>query len=129
MQVPFILILFMGLALVAAQRPKQDASPPREERAEQSGPGPEDSVKLTDKQKELVRTVLTKYKPASLTAAEARSINDAFREGGLRRGPGLEQAIRDAGFDPRRISELAPPPKPKPRADDAGKNSREERRP
>jgi hypothetical protein len=57
-----------------------------------------------------VKAILSKYGESSLTAADTRAINEAFREAGLRNGPALQQAIRDAGFVPQKIGELDPPP-------------------
>jgi hypothetical protein len=57
-----------------------------------------------------VKAILSKFNRSSLTASDARAINEAFRDAGLRNGPGLQQAIRDAGFVPEKIGALAPPP-------------------
>ena len=68
------------------------------------------SESLTSEQVAVVKSILSKYKESSLTAADARAINAAFREAGLRNGPGLQLAIRAAGFKPERLGALAPPP-------------------
>ncbi len=65
---------------------------------------------MTPAQITQVKAILSKYDEASLTAADARAINEAFREAGLRNGPALQQAVRDAGFVPEKIGELDPPP-------------------
>jgi|GEM_PF-2801570 len=57
-----------------------------------------------------VVAILSKYSPSSLTAAEAKAINNAFRHAGIRRGPGQPEAIKAAGFDPEKIRALDPPP-------------------
>lgn len=57
-----------------------------------------------------VAQILSNYDSANLTAADAKAINNAFREAGVRRGPGQKAAIKAAGFDPRTISSLDPPP-------------------
>ncbi|MCE5325888.1 MAG: hypothetical protein LLG01_05685 [Planctomycetaceae bacterium] len=57
-----------------------------------------------------VKTILSKYGSGSLTADQAKAINKAFRDAGLRNGPDLKQAIEDAGFSSEKISELDPPP-------------------
>ncbi len=54
--------------------------------------------------------ILSNYDPANLTVADAKAINNAFREAGIRRGPGQKTAIESAGFDPQKISSLDPPP-------------------
>ena len=94
-------ILAIGLSLAGA--PRAIAQSPQ-------GNQGADAQPLTDEQKQLVKTILSKYSEASMTAGDARAINEAFRAGGLRAGPGLQEAITAAGFDPRKISALAPPP-------------------
>ncbi len=65
---------------------------------------------LTDELKSKVADILSKYNPDSLTAADAKAINNAFREAGIRRGAAQQEAIKATGFDPRKISCLDPPP-------------------
>ncbi len=57
-----------------------------------------------------VAQILSNYDSENLTAADAKSINAAFREAGIRRGPGQKEAIEASGFAPRAISSLDPPP-------------------
>ena len=64
---------------------------------------------LTEVQKEKVKAILSHYNAATLTANDAREIHEAFREAGLRGGPVKEEVIREAGFDPDKLKELAPP--------------------
>ena len=73
-------------------------------------PEPPGDAEMTPAQITQVKAILSKYDEASLTAADARAINEAFREAGLRNGPALQQAVRDAGFVPEKIGELDPPP-------------------
>jgi hypothetical protein len=83
-------------------------------RAKPAAPAPTatqgDTESLTAEQKARVKTILSGYDPASLTATDARAINEAFREAGLKNGPALQSAIRDVGFPPERIGQLDPPP-------------------
>ena len=65
---------------------------------------------LTDEQKARVVDILSQYNASSLTAEDAQAINNAFREAGIRQGPGQQEAIEAAGFDPLVISSLDPPP-------------------
>jgi len=65
---------------------------------------------LSDEQKARVASILSQYNASSLTAADAKAINNAFREAGIRRGPGQRAAIEAAGFDPEKIRTLDPPP-------------------
>jgi len=75
-----------------------------------TGQSRNDSQPLTTKQKAQVKTILSKYNANSLTATDAKAINEAFRAAGLRNGSGLQEAIKDAGFVSERISQLDPPP-------------------
>jgi phosphatidylethanolamine-binding protein (PEBP) family uncharacterized protein len=80
-------------------------------RPDRPPPGPQgDSQPLSADQKAKVKAILSKYDASALTAKDAKAINDAFRSAGLRNGPGLQQAIQDAGFVPEKIGELDPPP-------------------
>jgi len=65
---------------------------------------------MTNELKATVISILSNYDPSTLTAEDARAINQAFRDSGVRRGPGQKEAIEAAGFDPEKISALDPPP-------------------
>jgi phosphatidylethanolamine-binding protein (PEBP) family uncharacterized protein len=84
---------------------------PREE-VRQGDQRPVESESLTAEQKNRVKAILSKYSESSLTATDAKAINNSFREAGMRNGPGLQQAIKDAGFVPEKITALDPPPDP-----------------
>ena len=122
-----VLALAIGLSAVVLRAQDPDGRPPRDGERPEAGqkdegnppprdgdrpgaPPREDSQPLTAEQKARVKDILSKYDPSSLTAKDARAINDAFRAAGLRNGPGLQDAIREAGFKPERIGELDPPP-------------------
>lgn len=97
----FISVLFFGTA-----------------RADDPAPGPSQGVRqqdqqLSDELKARVVAILSQYNPSSLTVEDAKAINNAFREAGIRRGPGQREAIEAAGFDPGKISALDPPPNKK----------------
>ena len=81
-------------------QPDRPPTPREEPRARDDDRRPErpleDAQPLTTEQKATVKTILSKYKPETLTASDAKAINEAFRAAGLRNGPGL------AGRDPRR---------------------------
>ncbi len=64
----------------------------------------------TKSQKNEVAAILAEYDSSSLTEEDALTINEAFRDAGLKRGPELRQAIEDAGFDAELLGSLAPPP-------------------
>lgn len=97
----FVLSIGLLAAAICAQEPPL--------RAEGPG-GRDDSQPLTADQKAKVKDILSKYKADSLTATDAKAINEAFRAAGLRNGPGLQEAIKDAGFVPEKIGQLDPPP-------------------
>ena len=97
-----IAVAILTTIVQAQESPGRSAGP--------AGRGLDDAQPLTAEQKAQVKAILAKYKANSLTAADAKAINEAFRAGGLRNGPGLQDAIRDAGFTPARIGELDPPP-------------------
>jgi phosphatidylethanolamine-binding protein (PEBP) family uncharacterized protein len=65
---------------------------------------------ITEAQKEQVKAILLHYNAATLTANDAKAIHEAFREAGLRGGPSVEEVIREAGFNPEKLRDLAPPP-------------------
>lgn len=104
-----VLVILCGVSFVNVRAQTNDnplprgEQPPREERSDES-------QSLTPEQKASVKSILSKYHESSLTAADARAINDAFRAAGIRNGPGLQQAIKDAEFVPEKIGALAPPP-------------------
>ena len=57
-----------------------------------------------------VKSVLSAYKAASLTADDAKAIKRALRDAGMRHSPALDQAITAAGFSPARLEALDPRP-------------------
>ncbi len=65
---------------------------------------------LTDKQKEQITIILSKYDASTLTSDDAKAIHEAFRQVGLRGGPATDTTIREAGVDPYLLHDLAPPP-------------------
>lgn len=71
---------------------------------------------LTEEQQQTVQDLLEEYDPDELTAEDAKAIFKAFQEAGIR-GPGLREAVKEAGFDPDELFTLAhdgqkPPPPP-----------------
>ena len=57
--------------------------------------------------------MLAAYKPAALTADDAKIVKRAFRDAGMRHSSALDKAITDAGFSPARLEALDPrPPRP-----------------
>lgn len=74
------------------------------------GGRPDEARSLTDEQTALVKSILSRYDASSLTKADARAIHNAFREAGIRKGPGMRNAVTAAGFDPDRLRALDPPP-------------------
>ena len=71
---------------------------------------PGEAVSLTDAQKSALKSILSKYNASTLTAVDAKAIHSAFRDAGIRGGPGINEAVRSAGFDPDKLRDLDPPP-------------------
>jgi phosphatidylethanolamine-binding protein (PEBP) family uncharacterized protein/Spy/CpxP family protein refolding chaperone len=107
-------VILLALALGASNSlvTAQDANPPGEERrsAPRKGARPEETEPLTDAQKQQVKAILSKYNAATLTADQAKAIHEAFHQAGLRGGPAMADTLREAGFDPDKLRDLAPPP-------------------
>ena len=70
------------------------------------------SQPLTPAQSATIKTILSKYTPSTLSAADARAIHEKFRDAGIHAGPESRSAIIAAGFDPEKLRTLAPPPGP-----------------
>ena len=68
---------------------------------------------LTAKQTAEIKSILSQYKAATLTAEEAKAIHEKFRAAGIRAGSETKSAIIAAGFDPEKLRSLAPPPQMK----------------
>jgi len=105
-------IAVLGLGMAAAIQVKaqqtetssmNDREPPRHERHRHA------TEPLTDAQREEVKRILSQYDAATLSAEDARAIHKAFREAGLRGGPARGDVIKEAGFDPDVLRDLAPP--------------------
>lgn len=65
--------------------------------------------KLDSDMLEQVKFILSNYDFSALTAEDAKAINEAFRDAGLKDGKELQEAISKAGYDPTVIRELDPP--------------------
>jgi hypothetical protein len=65
---------------------------------------------VTSEQKTQIKTILSGYDPATLTAEQAKEIHEKFRAAGIHPGPETQDAIVAAGFDPEKLRTLAPPP-------------------
>ncbi len=81
-------------------------------------------------QKADMASILSEYDADYVTEENTIAIMEALKEAGYVPGPGLGQAITEAGFDPQEIgsygpqSQLGPPPPPPPQANDgAGINT------
>lgn len=77
-----------------------------------AGAGRPEAQRLGVEQKARVASILSQYNASSLSAEDAKAINNAFRNAGIRNGPGLSEAVKAAGFDGKTISALDPPPTP-----------------
>lgn len=61
-------------------------------------------------QRVLVKSILSKYNSSTMTAVEAKSIHQSFRDAGLGAGPSLNEAVIAAGFSSDKLRDLDPPP-------------------
>lgn len=103
------LILAAGLAI--AQAPNQDRGrPPPPPPGEDRPPGAPPPLVLSSAEQAKVKSVLSAYKPATLTAEDARALKRALRDAGLRRSPALDDALKAAGFSPAKMESLDPRP-------------------
>ncbi len=118
-----VLILALALSGSNCLLVAQNENPTGEERRPPTRQGgrPGETEPLADAQKQQVKSILSKYAPATLTANQAKAIHEAFRQAGLRGGPATADVIRAAGFDPDKLRDLAPPP--------GGQDQRSEPRP
>jgi hypothetical protein len=64
---------------------------------------------ITDEEKAAVQGILSQYDPANVTAEDAKSIFQSFRQAHIRFAPGMRDTIADAGFDPEQLRQLAAP--------------------
>ena len=104
--------ILLGSALLAGAAYSQ-TSPPARPAGGASGPGSSSGMVaqvLTAAQLAIVTKVLAPYKPASLTADDAKLIKRTLRDSGLPRSPELDAALNAAGFSPAKLDQLDPPP-------------------
>ncbi len=73
----------------------------------------QENQQLNDEMVSVVASILSQYDASNLSEADAKAINNSFREAGIRQGGGQREAIESTGFDARKISELDPPPNKK----------------
>lgn len=100
-------LVFAGVFASGAAR-SQSAPPPQAAGSRSVGaPGPQ-ALSAADLAK--IKTILAPYKPAGLTANEARTIKRTLRDAGFRRSRELDAALVAAGFSPEKMDVLDPPP-------------------
>ncbi|MFZ4707550.1 MAG: hypothetical protein ACOYMF_16240, partial [Bacteroidales bacterium] len=68
------------------------------------------SQPVTAEQTQQIKKILSGYNASKLTAADAKAIQNKFRDAGIHAGPETNNAINAAGFDPEKLKTLAPPP-------------------
>ena len=100
-----ICLLFSG-AVPAQSRDDKQGAPVMKDARERPG----DGASLTEQQKAAVKSILSKYTASSVTADDAKAIHRAFRDAGLKGGPGLNEAVTSAGFNSDKLRDLDPPP-------------------
>jgi hypothetical protein len=75
---------------------------------------------LTDEQKTKINDILSQYDASNVTEDDAKAIFQAFKDAGIRPGPGMRETIEAAGFDAEELREegmsdsdkQGPPPPP-----------------
>ena len=72
------------------------------------------NVALTDEQKSTIQDILSKYDAENLTEEDAQAIFEEMREAGIPPGPGMKEAVEEAGFDLEPFKPEGPPPPPPP---------------
>ena len=108
---PLVAAAVMVAAPVAAQPNAATQSQPVK---------PDEPTSLSAQQQASVNAILAPYKPATLTAEDAKVIKRSLRDAGMRRSLVLDKAITAAGFSPERLEALDPrPAQPPPGADTA----------
>lgn len=100
-----VLALFANAAY--AQSP-----PPLPAPRASSAPGtaPPAQAPLTPAQLAQIKIILAPYKPAALTADDAKLIKRTLRDAGMRHSPQLDAALLAAGFSPQKLEQLDPRP-------------------
>ncbi len=96
-----MLLIVLGITLTPQLLTAQPNRRNRPERTDE---------KLTAYQVKVVKAILVKYDKKSLTADDAKAIFKEIREEGINLGPQVDKVIEDAGFDTKKLRELAPPP-------------------
>ena len=115
-----IILLTLALGASPYMLTAQDGNPPPHGQSppsrtgrptsEHVGDGSGKTETFTAAQKELVKSILSKYDMNTLTVDEAKAIHEAFRQAELHGGAALNDAVKLAGFDPDKLRDLAPPP-------------------
>jgi Spy/CpxP family protein refolding chaperone len=68
------------------------------------------SQSITAEQTQQIKKILSGHNASKLSAADAKAIQEKFREAEIHAGPETASAIIAAGFDPEKLRSLAPPP-------------------
>ena len=64
---------------------------------------------LTSEQTELMNETLAQFDPENLTAEDAQSIMQTFKDAGIQPGQEMEAIMAEAGFDAAEVGELGRP--------------------
>jgi len=108
MQSKYYRIIRSGIAAIIIFFSLQPAFCQQKQKPEQKPQAKTQTV--TTEQTQQVKKILSAYHAANLTAADAKAIQEKFREAGIHAGPEINSAITAAGFDPEKLRTLAPPP-------------------
>jgi hypothetical protein len=77
-------------------------------------PRMDNARQLTDEQRQSIKDTLTEFDAGNLSASDAASIVEAFKEAGIRPGSALEAAMAESGFDAKTVGEIAGDPQSSP---------------
>lgn len=99
-------LLLTGL-LTAFAAPGRAAAPPLSYCSAALGGGPPPQI-MSAQSLAALKAILAPYEQSALTADQARAIQRALGDAGMRRSPALDQALGDAGFAAKRLEALAP---------------------
>jgi hypothetical protein len=69
--------------------------------------GMQQSNTLTSDQKDTISSILKKFDSNNLTSSDAQSIFKQLQDAGINPGKGVTDALKSAGFDPKKLGELA----------------------
>lgn len=101
-------LVLAGVLASGAARSQSAPPPPQAAGSRPVGAPGSQALSVADLAK--IKAILAPYKPAGLTANDARTIKRTLRDAGFRRSRELDAALMAAGFSPEKMDVLDPPP-------------------